>query len=115
MPNRVDGVDIEGFGIVFLEAAAWAGPRSAVRSGGVPEAVQENRTGLLVNGTEVEELAVAVRRLASSTELRHRMGTAGRARVVEQFNWQRAADDVIRLHRALLNEQARHTLMHRET
>ena len=102
MPNRVDGVDIEGFGIVFLEAAAVGRPTIGGRSGGVPEAIEEGRTGLLVSGTDVEELAAAIRRLASSKELRQRMGEAGRARVVGQFNWERAANDVMRLHQALL-------------
>jgi phosphatidylinositol alpha-1,6-mannosyltransferase len=106
MPNRVDGVDIEGFGIVFLEAAAAGRPTIGGKSGGVPEAIDENRTGLLVEGTDVEELAGALRRLAGSKDLRQRMGDAGRARVVGQFNWQRAADDVLRLHHALLEETA---------
>ncbi len=57
MPNRVDGVDVEGFGIVFLEAAAAGRPTIGGSSGGVSEAVEDGVTGLLVSGTDAEELA----------------------------------------------------------
>jgi phosphatidylinositol alpha-1,6-mannosyltransferase len=104
MPNRVDGVDVEGFGIVFLEAAATGRPTIGGRSGGVPEAIDENRTGLLVSGTDAPELVAALTHLAGSAELRTSMGAAGRARVVERFNWERAAADVTALHRSLLKD-----------
>jgi phosphatidylinositol alpha-1,6-mannosyltransferase len=56
MPNRSDGVDFEGFGIVFLEAAAAGLPVIGGRSGGVPEAVEDNVTGRLIDGTDVADL-----------------------------------------------------------
>jgi phosphatidylinositol alpha-1,6-mannosyltransferase len=90
MPNRVDGVDLEGFGIVFLEAAASAKPVIGGRTGGVPEAVEQGVTGLLVRGNDAGELARAITTLALSPELRARMGAAGRDRVVREFSWDRA-------------------------
>lgn len=93
-PNRVDGTDFEGFGLVFLEAAASGLPSIGGRSGGVPEAIEEDRTGLLVSGADVEELARAIRRLADSGALRTELGTAARARVLSQFSWTRAARQV---------------------
>ena len=101
MPNRVEAGDFEGFGIVFLEAAACGLPTIGGRTGGVPEAVEEERTGFLVGGESPQELADAIGRLARSPELRHQMGRAGRARVRECFTWDRAAANIAALHRAL--------------
>jgi phosphatidylinositol alpha-1,6-mannosyltransferase len=81
LPNRIDNGDIEGFGIVFLEAAATGKPVIGGDSGGVPEAVERDITGLLV----------AIRELATSAPRRRQMGAAGRARAQRQFSWQRAA------------------------
>jgi len=98
LPTRVEGYDFEGFGLVFLEAAAAGKPSIGGRNGGVPEAVAEGETGLLVSGHDVEELAGAIRRLASSPELRQRMGEAGRSRAVRDFTWERAAAQVSSIH-----------------
>lgn len=98
MPNRGDAHDVEGFGIVFLEAAATGRPSIGGRSGGAPEAVLDGQTGLLVNGTDQLELAQAIRTLAASPSLRIGMGSAGRARILESFTWERAAADLQALH-----------------
>ena len=96
LPNRIDDGDIEGFGIVFLEAAASGKPTIGGDSGGVPEAVEHNATGLLVDGG-VEQVTAAIRALASSKEMRQRMGLAGRVRACRCFSWQRAAAAVSQL------------------
>ncbi len=85
MPTRRDASDVEGFGIVFLEAAATGKPSIGGRNGGVPEAVADGETGLLVEGTNSGELANAIRTLARSPTLRATMGAAGRRRVVRVF------------------------------
>jgi phosphatidylinositol alpha-1,6-mannosyltransferase len=94
MPNRQDGEDIEGFGIVFLEAAS--SERSAIggRSGGVPEAIDDGRTGLLVGGTDASELAAVMGDLATSPAKRQALGRAGRARVLRSFTWDLTAAKV---------------------
>ena len=102
-PNRVEGEDFEGFGIVFLEAAASGRAVIGGATGGVPEAVEEGVTGLLVGGTDPQELAGAIRRLALSAELRQRMGQAGRRRVLTDFTWERAAAKVSALQAALIS------------
>ncbi len=97
LPNREDDRDIEGFGIVFLEAAATGRPSIGGNSGGVPEAVIDGVTGLLVDGSNVESVAAAIRRLATSPEERARMGDAGRRRVQAEFTWEQAAANVEQL------------------
>jgi phosphatidylinositol alpha-1,6-mannosyltransferase len=100
-PNRVDSDgDLEGFGIVFLEAAAAGLPSIGGRSGGVPEAVEDDVTGVLVSGTDVDELAGAIARLTVSPDLRLRLGSAARSRA-ERFSWTRAAESVSALHHRL--------------
>lgn len=102
LPNRIDDGDIEGFGIVFLEAAATGKPVIGGDSGGVPEAVERDQTGLLVDGARVDAVAGAIRELASSEHLRRRLGLAGRVRAREAFSWQRAARIVADLQASLV-------------
>ncbi len=107
MPNRIDAGDVEGFGIVFLEAAAAEKPSIGGRSGGVPEAVAEGETGLLVSGTDSDELAGAIAMLARSPEQRQALGRAGRIRVCRDFTWPRAAQQVEDLHQSIANKMRR--------
>jgi glycosyltransferase involved in cell wall biosynthesis len=83
---------------VFLEAAAAGRPAIGGRTGGVPEAVVDGETGLLVSGTDVGELAAAMQDLALSEDKRHAMGAAGRQRVCRAFTWERAAAEVSAVH-----------------
>jgi phosphatidyl-myo-inositol dimannoside synthase len=103
LPTRMDDGDFEGFGLVFLEAAASGKPVIGGRTGGVPEAVADLETGLLVDGGDVRQLVDAIRALATSAELRTRYGAAGRQRTERDFTWQRAADAVLAIHAELAN------------
>jgi phosphatidylinositol alpha-1,6-mannosyltransferase len=85
--SRWGGLEVEGFGIVFLEAAAAGRAVVAGRSGGAAEAVVDGETGLLVEGREPKAVALAVARLLLDPALRGRMGAAGRARVEARFTW----------------------------
>ena len=89
--TRGAGLDVEGLGIVYLEASATAVPVVAGRSGGAPETVQEGRTGFVVDGRSVAEIADAVVRILSDRALAARMGAAGRRWTVGQWTWQRQA------------------------
>jgi phosphatidylinositol alpha-1,6-mannosyltransferase len=87
--SRWAGLEVEGFGIVFLEAAAAGKPVVAGRSGGAGEAIVDEATGLLVEGSEPKAVALAVARLLSDRPMAERMGAAGRARVEAEFTWER--------------------------
>jgi phosphatidylinositol alpha-1,6-mannosyltransferase len=76
---------------VFLEAAACGKPVVAGRSGGAPEAIVDERTGLLVEGGEPKAVALAIARLLQEPERATGMGAAGRARVEAEFTWERSA------------------------
>jgi phosphatidylinositol alpha-1,6-mannosyltransferase len=88
LPARDEGTDVEGFGIVFLEAAAAGLPCVAGKSGGVGEAIVDGETGLLVDPTDVSSIRHAIQTLLDDPALRERMGTAGRARVLKDFRWE---------------------------
>lgn len=90
-PNRVEGSDLEGFGLVFLEAAAAGRPVIGGNSGGVPEAVVDGETGVLVGGEDVAELAGAIQRFVTDSEWTAACGAAARERVLRDFSWDRAA------------------------
>ena len=79
--SRFAGLEVEGLGIVFLEAAACGKPVVAGRSGGTPEAIVDEGTGLLVEGREPKAVALAIARLLQEPERATVMGAAGRARV----------------------------------
>ncbi|NIL88177.1 GDP-mannose-dependent alpha-(1-6)-phosphatidylinositol monomannoside mannosyltransferase [Rhodococcus fascians] len=89
MPSRTRGagLDVEGLGIVYLEASACGVPVVAGMSGGAPEAVQHNKTGLVVDGTSVSSIADAIVTILSDRTLATQMGNAGRAWVDAEWRW----------------------------
>jgi phosphatidylinositol alpha-1,6-mannosyltransferase len=105
-PNRVDGSDVEGFGIVFLEAAASGLAVIGGSSGGAAEAVADGETGILVSGTDVDELCRALLALIRDPERRRAMGAVGRARAAGMFTWERAAEAVEAIHQRLSARRA---------
>jgi phosphatidylinositol alpha-1,6-mannosyltransferase len=86
--DRWLGLEQEGFGIVFLEAAACGVPQVAGRSGGADEAVVHGQTGLVVDDPgDPGRVAVALRQLLTNDELRLSMGRAARRRARTGFAW----------------------------
>ncbi len=81
------GPDIEGFGIVYLEANLFKTAVIGARSGGVPDAIVDGETGILVDPGNIGELTQAILHLESNPELRNKMAEAGRKRVVSGFHW----------------------------
>lgn len=91
MPNSEEKGDMEGFGMVFLEANACGKPVVGGRSGGTSESIAEGRTGLLVDPYDPGELVEALRFLLSHTGRREQMGQAGLLRARSDFSWTRGA------------------------
>lgn len=85
--TRGAGLDVEGLGIVFLEASASGVPVVAGKSGGAPETVRHNETGLVVDGGSVTEIADAVAELLADRDRAAAMGAAGREWVTAQWRW----------------------------
>jgi phosphatidylinositol alpha-1,6-mannosyltransferase len=85
--TRRRGLDVEGLGIVYLEASAMGLPVVAGNSGGAPDAVREGETGYVVDGRSVEQVAGRVSTLLADRELAARMGAAGRAWVEAEWRW----------------------------
>ena len=89
--TRGAGLDVEGLGIVYLEASATGVPVVAGRSGGAPETVQDGVTGLVANGWDVDEIATAVGEILADPERAARMGAAGRSWAVDNWQWRSQA------------------------
>ena len=85
--TRGAGMDVEGLGIVFLEASAAGVPVVAGDSGGAPEAVQHNKTGLVVDGNSVDEIGNAISELLTDRDRAAAMGAAGREWVTTEWRW----------------------------
>lgn len=86
--------DVEGFGIAYLEAGASGKPVIGGRSGGVPDAIIDGETGLLVDPLNISQIAGALISLLTNSELAQRLGKKGRARVEEELNWEKMAKKV---------------------
>jgi phosphatidylinositol alpha-1,6-mannosyltransferase len=90
--TRRGGLDVEGLGIVYLEASATGLPVVAGDSGGAPDAVLDGETGWVVRGGSAEDTADRVVTLLGDAELRRRMGERGRAWVEEKWRWDLLAE-----------------------
>ena len=84
----------EGFGIPIVEAGACFAPAVCGRRGGMPEVVDDGKTGLLVEAGDVDGLAAALDRLLDDESLRRSMGEAAHHRVMEKFTWDRIAESL---------------------
>ncbi|CAB4529677.1 unannotated protein [freshwater metagenome] len=85
--SRFFGLEVEGLGIVYLEASACGLPVIAGKSGGAPDAIREGITGVSVDGNNVHEIAKAAIDLLNNPVRAKAMGAAGREWSVQQWNW----------------------------
>lgn len=90
--TRGSGLDVEGLGIVYLEASATGVPVVAGRSGGAPESVIDGETGLVVDGWDVGAIGAAVGDLLADPDRAAAMGAAGRDWVVDNWQWHTKAE-----------------------
>ncbi|GGN19018.1 GDP-mannose-dependent alpha-(1-6)-phosphatidylinositol monomannoside mannosyltransferase [Lentzea pudingi] len=89
--TRGRGLDVEGLGIVYLEASATGLPVVAGRSGGAPETVRDGITGNVVDGLDVENVASRIASLLADPETAAKMGRAGREWVSDHWRWDQLA------------------------
>jgi phosphatidyl-myo-inositol dimannoside synthase len=91
LSRREGDVEVEGFGISFVEAGASGTPSIAGDSGGVRAAVRDGETGLIVPPADAGRAAAAITRVIGDRELRASLGAAARAAVERYYNWDRVA------------------------
>ena len=89
--SRFAGLEVEGLGIVYLEASACGLPVIAGNSGGAPDAVLDGITGVVVDGENLAAISKAIVDLLSNPEKAHHMGIAGRNWIIEEWSWDRWA------------------------
>ena len=89
--TRRGGLDVEGLGIVYLEASATGLPVIAGDSGGAPDAVRDGETGYVVNGRDVPALVERLTELLTDQGLAAKLGAAGRAWVEAEWRWETQA------------------------
>jgi phosphatidyl-myo-inositol dimannoside synthase len=92
--RRAERIGVEGFGIALVEASACGVPVVAGNSGGVPDAVRDGETGILVPPEEPAAVVEAVCRLLDDPALAQRLGAGGRRAVETYYNWDRVVRDL---------------------
>ncbi|NLB96282.1 MAG: glycosyltransferase, partial [Armatimonadetes bacterium] len=113
-PNReLPNGDVEGFGIVFLEANAAGKPVIGGNSGGTPDAVVDGVTGFLIDPNDVDAVADAAIRLLTDRDLARKLGEQGRERARTEFTWERAVERLRALNRKVVAEY-RHPGEHKQ-
>jgi phosphatidylinositol alpha-1,6-mannosyltransferase len=86
--SRFFGLEVEGLGIVYLEASACGLPVIAGASGGAPDAVLDGVTGFVVDGQDNHEIATVAITLLSDLDQAKKMGAAGREWIIENWRWE---------------------------
>ncbi len=90
--SRLAGLEVEGLGIVYLEASACGLPVLGGLSGGAPDAVIDGQTGLVVDGTSPQAVARAAVHLLHNDELALELGMRGRQWIIDEWQWQKWAE-----------------------
>jgi phosphatidylinositol alpha-1,6-mannosyltransferase len=106
MPCLGSARDVEGFGIVYLEAGACEVPVIGSRVGGIPDAVVEGVTGLLVDPARPEDLEAALLDLLARPDRGRSLGVAARARILRALTWEAAGDAVLAVMTGLSDDDA---------
>jgi len=104
MPSITMKNNIEGFGIVFLEANYFKVPVIGTKTGGIVEAIIDEKTGFLINPNDLNDLIEKILFLIDNEKIRKDFGESGHKRVVEEFQWKDIINDYIALFEDLLKE-----------
>lgn len=89
--SRLAGLEVEGLGIVYLEASACGIAVIGGNSGGAPDAVLDGQTGIVVDGELKSDVAKAAIKLLQNPELAREMGARGRQWIIDEWRWERWA------------------------
>jgi len=106
MPSRElkETGDVEGFGIVYLEANACGKPVIGGKSGGVVDAIEDGVTGLLVDPQNINDISIALVRVLTNEEYSNKLGVNGRKRVEKEFNWKNITRKTRNLLKSCINK-----------
>lgn len=94
--------DSETFGVAVIEASACEKPVVVSNVGGLPEAVEHNLSGFIVENLNIDQAAKAISKLVEDKNLRKQMGSDGRKRVVQNFNWEDKVDQMVSLYKRIV-------------
>ncbi|MGA0113463.1 MAG: glycosyltransferase family 4 protein [Candidatus Nanopelagicaceae bacterium] len=86
--SRLFGLEVEGLGIVYLEASSCGLPVIGGASGGAPDAVLDGDTGYVVDGNDLNAISTQIVKLLSDAKLRQKMGERGRAWAIDSWRWE---------------------------
>lgn len=97
MPSLYDkeAGDVEGFGIVFIEAQACETPTIGSNTGGISDAIRDNKDGYLVNPESNQELASKITKLLMNNDLVQKFGKAGREKVIKEHSWSKLVERLL--------------------
>lgn len=102
MPSLTKKNDIEGFGIVFLEANYYRVPVIGTATGGIIEAIVDGESGFLIKPNDLNDLIDKIILLSKDEQIRKKLGENGYQRVIREFKWENIVNDYIRLFKDLL-------------
>lgn len=103
MPSRIindnngQPLDVEGFGMVFLEANLFGKPVIGGNNGGQIDAIENGKSGLLVNAQDFQEISKSIIKIATNPELSQQMGVYGKNRITQNFTWEKQSQSIIKL------------------
>lgn len=99
MPSRFEKLtgNVEGFGIVFMEAAIFAKPCIGGRSGGIPDVIIDGETGILVNPNDPNDIAKAINRLLDDPEYARKLGQAAQQRIYREFSQEKLEPRIVKI------------------
>lgn len=104
--SRYEGdINVEGFGIVFLEANACGKPVIAGNSGGIPDAVNDGKNGFLVEPQDIRTIKEKIIYLLENPDICHKMGEYGRRRVESEYNWKKITNDMLNYMEGLIRQR----------
>ncbi len=95
----------ESFGVAVLEASACAKPVVVSRVGGLPEVVENNITGFIIPKQNVEILVSVLEKLILNFDLRVKMGTNGREKVIKEYNWRMCVNIMMKIYDQIINDK----------